>query len=265
MLILADSHAHLYPSYDFGVFLARAFDGFDAREREYRARRPAASGDALRLVCLAGPPGGLAPERCTAPGFAAERGADPAAVRVRDAGGRTLWLLAGRQLVTAERLEVLALGADPGVPDGLGAHETLGRVLASEAVPVLPWGLGKWLGARGRVVAELLAGCDPARVAAGDTPLRPLGWPEPLLLRRARARGIRVLAGSDPLPPAGEAGRIASYVAAWEDDADPDRPAGALAALLRRPGSAPRRLGRRDAPWTVLRRVRAHAAALGRG
>jgi len=245
-------------------FWALAYAADAAREREYRALRPETAAGALRLVFLAGGAGARALDRLLAgppPGFAIEPRNGGGAVRAATADGRALWLLAGRQVVTAERLEVLALGADADVPDGRPAAETLERIAASAAVPVLPWGLGKWLGARGRIVAGLLAACDPSRVAAGDTSLRPLGWPEPLALRRARARGFRVLAGSDPLPPAGEAGRVASYAAGWEDEADLERPAGALAALLRRPGLEPLRLGRRDAPWTVLRRVRAHAAA----
>lgn len=54
--------------------------------------------------------------------------------------GQTMILVAGRQLTTREGLEVLAIGTRTPLADGLPLDETLARIRAADAVPVLPWG-----------------------------------------------------------------------------------------------------------------------------
>src|SRR5262245_25238663 len=72
-------------------------------------------------------------------------------------GSTRLTLIAGRQIVTRERLEVLALGTTAPLPDDEPIEATLAAVRDVGAATVLPWGVGKWLGARGAVVARILA------------------------------------------------------------------------------------------------------------
>ena len=64
--------------------------------------------------------------------------------------GQDLSIVAGRQIVTAENLEILALGFDAGLDDGLPIDEVILAVQAAGALCVLPWGFGKWTGKRGQ-------------------------------------------------------------------------------------------------------------------
>jgi hypothetical protein len=148
-------------------------------------------------------------------------------------GNTRLRVIAGRQLVTRERLEVLALGTTAPLPDGEPMEATLAAVRRAGAAAVLPWGVGKWLGSRGAVVARVLA--DPAcrDVFLGDNGNRLEVGPEPPHLRAARRAGRSVLPGSDPLPLPGEEARVGSYGFAADVALDPSRPAAALLALLR--------------------------------
>lgn len=252
-----DTHVHLHPFYD----LAPAFAA--ARERLIRAAGP---GGAAGL-CLTEASGcrafdALCDGSLAVPGWAVVPAADGLALRLNPVtGGEGLWVVAGRQIVTRERIEVLALGCGAAVPDGLAAEDAIGRVRAAGALPVLPWAPGKWFGRRGRLVASLMDRPGPSVLVLADTALRPVGWPTPVLIRRGMREGFRVLAGSDPLPLAGEEGRIGRFATVADGLPDPDAPAGSILRLLGPGGPPLRTAGRRPcAVATTLRLVR-HARA----
>src|SRR4051794_39643129 len=103
--------------------------------------------------------------------------------------GDKLLVIAGRQIVTAERIEVLALLTSETFEEGRPLDETIQRTKLAGALVVLPWGVGKWCGARGRSVANAAI---RYAVQLGDNGGRPLGWPRPVLFREHC-----VLPGSD--------------------------------------------------------------------
>jgi hypothetical protein len=67
-----------------------------------------------------------------------------------------LFVIAGRQIISSERLEVLALGLSREYPDGQPLRTILSDIRENDCIAVLPWGVGKWLGARKRIVASVL-------------------------------------------------------------------------------------------------------------
>jgi hypothetical protein len=147
-------------------------------------------------------------------------------------GHLRLALIAGRQLVTRERLEVLALGTTAPLRDGDSMEATLNAVRAVGAAAVLPWGVGKWLGARGAIIDRILAEPKWSHVFLGDNGNRLRYGPDPKRFASARRAGRSVLPGSDPLPLPGEETRVGGYGFAVDVDLDPLRPAAALLALL---------------------------------
>lgn len=180
-------------------------------------------------------------------------GPDRESLLVSD-GRRLGYLIAGRQIVTAERLEILALGKDLHHSDGRPAGETLERIGASGAIPVLSWAPGKWCGARGELVQRLIESHAPEAFLMGDTAMRPVGFPQPSLMRLARQRGFRIIAGSDPLPFPGEECRLGAYGIALEAAFDPARPAESLRRALAEPQGAWTLIGRRGNVFTCLTR-----------
>lgn len=146
--------------------------------------------------------------------------------------GEQLVLVAGRQLVTAERLEVLALGTRQEYPDGLPAAEAASAVASSEAVAVLPWGFGKWTGRRGRIVRDMLTSPGGERLFVGDNGGRPALAPTPALFSLARRRGIPILPGSDPLPLPAEVGKPGRFGFVLECSADLQAPTAAIKRIL---------------------------------
>jgi hypothetical protein len=159
--------------------------------------------------------------------------------------GARLLVIAGRQIATREGIEVLALASDAGVLDGLSFGETLQRVRVSGALPVLPWGFGKWWGRRGQLVSGALARRGSAPLFLGDNAGRPALGNEPPLFREARDHGVAVLPGSDPLPLPWHAGRAGSYGFVLEGGLDAEHPAWDLRQRLRELRESPPVFGRR--------------------
>ena len=81
----------------------------------------------------------------------------------------------------------------------------------SGAIPVLPWGAGKWLGKRANVLRGAIWDASPGSLYLGDNGGRAkiLAAPRPFLW--AIQRRIGNLPGSDPLPLPGESARVGTF------------------------------------------------------
>lgn len=251
MRVALDTHIHIYPYYAVDQLL-------NAAQRQLGQRAPGADSYALCLTERAGHTAyaDLAAGTRTAPGWTFHLTAEKNLLRAQPEQGAPLFVLAGRQIITAERLEILALGTDERIPDGQPARAVLDHIRRTRALPVLPWGLGKWLGARGALVQQLVNEAQPGDVALADTYLLPALAPRPSALRQAARRGFRVLAGTDLLDRTGEeilAGRYGVQIEGpWHDDT----PATSLLDLLRDPRHPLHTIGRRGSLMDTLKRMR---------
>jgi hypothetical protein len=255
MRLLVDTHGHLDLRHDPHRLLRGARDRLETLAL-------ASGADPFRLVfCLLDRAGQSAMESLrTAPvqkDWTAEScSADPAALRIRFPDGPDLWVCAGRQVATAERLEVLGLGPCPPVPDRLPLGEILTALRrGGTGAIILPWAFGKWTGSRGLLIRDRLLSEPPASLLLGDSSLRPRGFPEESLLKLGRAHGFRIVAGTDPLPAAGEEEVAGSYATCLEGDWEDGQPAESLVRALTDPRIPLRFAGRRSAPWTVAHRL----------
>jgi hypothetical protein len=169
---------------------------------------------------------------------------EPSSIRLqRD--DATLTLIAGRQINTAERLEILALGCAEPIEGGLPMERTLGLVRDSGAIAVLAWGVGKWTGGRGRLVADLIERARPGDLYVGDNGNRPAPAPMPNLITRAVRNGLFNLPGSDPLRLRWHQDRPGSYGFVLQGEFDDECPMTSIRAMLSRARSSPRPYGRR--------------------
>ena len=154
-----------------------------------------------------------------------------------EATGVGIYVVGGRQIVTRERLEVLALGHAAPFLDGAPISEVLSQLAQQSCITVLPWGAGKWLGRRGQVVRQLVEAGTAIPFFLGDNGNRPFFWPLPKLFAAARLRGFRNLPGSDPLPFPGQEKKVGSFGVQLEGIIDPLRPFSSLCALLQNPNT----------------------------
>jgi hypothetical protein len=233
--VLIDAHVHLHDCFLPTAFLDSAHRNFTAAARA--CGWPAPLGILMltesqgadqfgRLAKLAGDPAAIRPWTVTA-------APDPCALDVRS-GERRLIIVAGRQVVCLEGLEVHVLGTRATIPDGGSLSDVLAEGARLRALRVVPWGAGKWLFGRGRILSEAIATQRPGDgFFLSDASGRPFFWPTPRHFKEAARRGIRVLRGTDPLPLPAELGRAGRFGFRLEGALDLDHPTEGIASALR--------------------------------
>jgi hypothetical protein len=239
-MIYLDGHVHIYQEFPLVELFAAALGNL-TRQRELIA--PGEPASFLLLLTE-----GAGYNRFTELRRAVESGAgelsggwrlemtdEENSLRVIGRGGDAescLHLVTGRQLITHERLEVLALACPAPLADGRSLVETVQQVRAVGGVAVLPWGVGKWLGRRGKMVESYLQSADPEGLFVGDNGGRPVFWPEPAPFAAAARRRIGLLSGSDPLPLPGEERRCGGFGTSLAGDCSGHTPAADLLTAL---------------------------------
>lgn len=203
-ITLVDAHVHVYPGADVPRLLTSAAMNFASAAKSLDAESwqasllltETAAVDWFDTMAAAGERT-LGEWRLT---FAAH---DPVSLKATGPLG-VLRIVAGRQIVTAEKIEVHAFGTRAKFVDGIDARTTLKTVSQSGAMAALPWGVGKWVGARGGLVEDLLKSSPPRTLFVADNGGRPGIWSD----RRLAIADQPVLRGSDPLPLPGEERRV---------------------------------------------------------
>ena len=276
--MVVDGHVHIHPCFDVPVLLKSALANF--RRNVSSSSQPFAtsnSGSGVAfLLALSESQGQNAFARLRAKAQSKDDAllenwqislTDEAdslcARRLSDDGSAdgTLYILAGRQIVTREGIEVLALATDRDFAEGHPMADTIQAVLSGGGISVIPWGFGKWLGKRGRRLAAWLRrqrhslGVSPGpALFLADSSSRPTFWPEPALFEQARQNGLSILSGTDPFPFRSEMGRVGCAGFTVSGAFEPRRPAASLRQALA--GAVPSSLavyGSPEPPFRCLR------------
>jgi hypothetical protein len=171
----------------------------------------------------------------------------------RRTDGESLFVVAGKKIITAENLEVLALATKMGFDVRIPLVPILDQIKQYDAIPVIPWAVGKWMGKRGRVIKDLLDKSTEPDYFLCDNGNRPNFWPRPTFFNYAEKKGIRVLAGSDALHFASEACRVGSFANLTHGTIDPDYPAMELKKMLRNPNTRIQTYGKLEKPVRFFR------------
>ena len=180
---------------------------------------------------------------CVAPGPMSNDKTAASIYGVTDQDDVALYVIAGRQIVCSENLEVLALMTSSQFPELRPIRETIRAVLDAGALAVLPWGFGKWSGGRGRVIREIIDTTRPDRVFLGDNGGRLVMGQRPALFAHGESLGWMTLPGSDPLPMKAQAVRAGSYGCVLRGAFDPHRPASSIRTMLMGLPRTPRTFG----------------------
>lgn len=231
--IMIDAHVHLNPCGPTAQALIDA----------HRRMTASAGKHPLSVFMLAEQAGLTAFSGLRTHGIATE---ESESLWLSDKAGDIL-VLAGRQVVSAERVEILALATAACFPDGQPAEQLVDAMIDAGALVILPWGVGKWIGQRGRVIDHLLQRDERRQILLGDISARPRFWRE----RRLRARPV--LRGSDPLPIKGDSRRIGTFGTALDGMLSHHRPAADLRALMRSDMANARSFGKPVSAYHLLR------------
>ena len=157
-------------------------------------------------------------------------------------------IICGRQVRAADGLEVLALGTCEQFPEGLPFSQAVETVRQSGALAAIPWGFGKWTGARAQRVRAMLASTDPADLFLGDNGGRVESMGAPSIIEDAERRGFRVLPGTDPFPFSTDQRRVGGFGLLADVQPTEEAPWGTLRAWLAGLDASPERYGRAIGP-----------------
>jgi hypothetical protein len=258
-MLKIDAHVHIYPSYDLATTL------------EHAASNLCGAGDVTGGLCLTERPEcrffqqTASGELDLPTGWELTTWVDNFTHRFHrktDTGTQEIFCFCGRQINTAERIEVAALFMDEIIPDGTPSREVIAAILERNGRPVLNWAFGKWLFGRGRLIRELVDEFG-ASIALCDSALRPHGWPEPAAFRQARQHGIALLQGTDPLPANGEEKVIGSFHSCFSGDFDRTMPSASLRNMINNSDAPPAAGGHRGSWLTVIQRQRSYYQSKG--
>jgi hypothetical protein len=243
--VLVDAHVHFYTAFDAARFVTAAAENFRATGRQLGIPEPLGY---LLFTEAAGQRhfdrfrrgvdrGGFGP-------LEVRSTAEPCALTMWRDDKPVLVLVEGRQVKSAEGLEVLAPASREEFPDGRPLVDTWAMVRDSGALPILPWGFGKWWFGRGQLMHRLVTSARAHELYLGDGKGRPAAGMRPSLFAAAAERGILNLPGTDPFPFPGHASRAGSFGFVTAFDVDLDAPAASLVRHVRGLSSQPRTYGR---------------------
>ncbi|HEY8258895.1 MAG TPA: hypothetical protein VIG08_14650 [Gemmatimonadales bacterium] len=256
--VLIDAHVHLHDCFSPATFLESARRNFESAAEQHGWPTPIGVlmltesenadwfGRLTRLADGSAKASPLGPWTITTTD-------DPNALDVRH-GSRRLFIVAGRQVVAREGLEVLTLGSRAMIPDGGSLTDIMAEARGNGALRVIPWGAGKWLFGRGRLLSGILATqSSNDGFFLGDGAGRPFFWSTPNHFAEGERRGIRVLPGTDPLPFPSQESRAGSFGFRLEGPVDLTRPAEGITTALRNPASRLAPFGRLERLLPFLR------------
>lgn len=204
MGLLIDTHYHVYSAHRTSVALKSLLANLDALRRTGPG-----TDDDLAAVLLANdatdPLAALLTNRDSLRGEGITLQSDSArGVLACTCDGITAALFPGRQFLSLERIEVIALGEMPAPEAAAPLSHILASIENAGCVAVVPWSPGRWTGERGRIVNEAFANRERGGILLGEIALRPEFAPATRVHRGAGKRGAPFLYGTDPLPARGD-------------------------------------------------------------
>ena len=214
VVLLGDGHVHVHHCFDLDLFWQSAWSNFAEAANQY------SQGTKFKAVLFLTECQGIdrfsdfKKEALSAEQqglWSFQKTDESRCLRVCNDSGGELLLVAGRQIITAEKLEVLGLGVEEHYSDGGPLLDVLEWVLSKDGLAVVPWAVGKWMGFRGKCVKELVDNAKSKGIFLGDNGNRPFFWPLSSLFVQGHKNGIGNIPGSDPLPFGGEERRPGSY------------------------------------------------------
>jgi hypothetical protein len=168
-------------------------------------------------------------------------------------GARQLFIVGGRQVACREGLEVLLLGTTRRIPDGLPIRQVLTETAFWGVPRVIPWGPGKWLFRRGRLLSELVEEFRSPTLFLGDEGGRPVFWGYPQHFGRAARLGVRDLPGTDPLPFPHDVTKVGRMGFRVRIELDRSHPAASLLTALKQESAKLERFAILESPLRFVR------------
>ena len=234
---LCDSHVHIYDCFDLGLFFDSAWHNFYQQAKLLSSQTDFSSVLLLTEAKQDQWFSKLGQNESPAGSWTFHKTSESCSLFAQNADGHKILVINGRQIVTSENLEVLALATASELPDGSPINSVVEWVINNNAIPVIPWGFGKWWGIRGKVLSRLLDSFPADELFLGDNSGRPWLLGKPGHFSVAEREQRHILPGSDPLPFPSESRRPGSVGFFFTGTVDNNTPAKCLRDSIKDPNT----------------------------
>ena len=260
-MILIDAHVHIYNCFHLPIFFESAFANFQSEAARM------GKGDNFTAILLLAETSkdnwferlaSYASNKTTAQtktirDWTFHRTDENCSLCARGSKDQSLFLIAGRQIITAEKLEVLALATGKTFKNGAPIEQVIQSIRDMGAIPVIPYGFGKWIGRRGKILRDLLKKTESTKLFLGDNGGRPNFLPRPSHFKQARKKGIYILPGTDPLPIISECRRPGTFGFSLSGSLSREHPAKDFKQIFMVPGTQFQAYGHLERPYRFFR------------
>ncbi len=259
-VIIADTHVHIYDCFQLEEFLDSALNNFTLNAKQLTSQDNFTP--ILFLADIKGKDNFCQLQQYSQQGdinnspinnWTFHNTQEKLSLYARNQNNQIIFLIAGRQIVTAEKLEVLALITEHTFAEGLPLEVTIKQIITAGGIPVLPWGVGKWIGKRGKTLSNLLKKNIHSILFLGDNGNRPGFWSQPFYLQIAKKQGLGILPGTDPLPLASESSRPGSFGFMIQGNLNHEKPGTHIKQMLLDSKTNIQAYGSLESPWKFIR------------
>lgn len=255
--LIVDGHVHVYPGYDVDKF----FDSALTNMKHFSTSLYPGEENVQKILLFTEgkdndffnqfKKGGISLKNTD---FKFKETKEECSIILTKKGEALCYILRGRQIVTKENLEVLAIASGQQIPDGLPIRDVIKKITGQKEIAVLAWGVGKWFFKRGEIIKQVIEENKSPYLFVGDNSARPGFWPLPRLFKLAKKSNIYLINGSDPLPFKEEASKVGSYGFIIEGDFNPAEPAKSFRKAVQTNPQSIRFFGSRDTTFSFFKR-----------
>ena len=196
IMIFIDCHVHFYHIFNLDIFLDSAWKNIKKYGEKYSKYKPYNMVLFLAKTQFTVEFNALLDENTNSDRWHIIKSRESETL-IASHNNKCIFLIAGQQIVTKENLEILAIGTQENIKSGSKINATIDQIYEIGALPILPWGFGKWTGMRRKEIKKLV-GND--HLFFGDISGHP--FPNRSLLNSLKIeKDIECsLNGTDPLP-----------------------------------------------------------------
>ena len=201
MINLIDSHVHIHNMYNLNIFFDSVFSNF--AENANRLGGTNYWNALLLLTEMKNVNQFDKLSNLNSVGenneYKIEKTSENISLKITSHKGDTIYVIAGKQIIAEEKIEVLALCTNKEFAEQQSLPVTINRINEAGGIAVLPWGVGKWSGKRKKILENFMEEYKDEKFWLGDNSGRPYFWPEPNLFKIGNQSGHFVLPGTDAL------------------------------------------------------------------
>jgi len=172
---------------------------------------------------------------------------------ITNSAGQKIIIISGKQIIAENGIEVLALGAINSFSKHKSLQETVDAVNKVNAIPIIPWGVGKWLGKRKEVIECFIRKNHNNKFLLGDNSGRPIFWSEPNIFNLGKSNNHFVIPGTDSLAITSEQGKTGKYGFYLKTEMNLLRPADFFIEYFSNMNTEPKNFGKLEDPFRFLK------------